>query len=100
MKLKSLFFAAAVLLSAHLLAQVTTIPYILQKGYTGPLTIVFNPNEGNGGMKEATKCYAHTGVSYGGTDWQKTGTWRDGNEKYQMTRDTDGNWRLVMPDGL
>ena len=100
MKLKSLFFAAAVLLSAHLLAQVTTIPYILQKGYTGPLTIVFNPNEGNGGMKEATKCYAHTGVSYGGTDWQKTGSWRDGNEKYCMTRDTDGNWRLEMPNGL
>ena len=54
MKLKSLFFAAAVLLSAHLLAQVTTIPYILQKGYTGPLTIVFNPNEGSSTPTKAT----------------------------------------------
>ena len=88
------------LLFAHLSAQVTTVPYILQKGYTGALTIVYNPNEGNGGMKEATQCYAHTGVSYNGVDWQKTGNWRDGNAKYRMTRDTDGNWRLEMPDGL
>lgn len=97
---KSLILVAAVLFVQYLSAQVTTIPYILQKGYTGALTIVFNPNEGNGGMKEADKCYAHTGVSYNGVDWQKTGNWRDGKEKYKMTRDTDGNWRLEMPDGL
>ena len=33
-------------------AQVTTVPAIIQKGYDGEVTIIFNPNEGNGGMKD------------------------------------------------
>lgn len=93
---KSLFFGALLAFVLHISAQVTTRPYILQKGYTGAVTIVYNPTEGNGGMREATKCYAHTGYN----DWKGTGTWRDGKAKYEMTKDNDGNWRLEMPDGL
>ena len=75
-------------------AQVTTIPSIIQKGYDGEVTIIFNPNEGNGGMVGATQCYAHTGATFNGTQWQNAPTWRSGEEKYKMTQNADGNWEL------
>ena len=37
------------------MAQVTTVPGIIQKGYDGEITVIFNPNEGNGGMAGATQ---------------------------------------------
>ncbi|MBQ0137117.1 MAG: hypothetical protein KBS40_03860 [Bacteroidales bacterium] len=85
---------------ATLLAQVTTVPEIIPLGYDGEVTIIFNPNQGNKGMANATKCYAHIGISYDGKDWQKTGTWRDGKEKYKMTQNTDGNWELKISPNL
>ena len=82
-------------------AQVTTIPSIIQKGYTGEVTIIFNPNEGNKGMAKATQCYAHTGVTYDGKSWQKANTkWRDGLDKYKMTKNADGNWELKLTPDL
>ena len=81
-------------------AQVTTIPAIIPLGYDGEVTIIFNPNQGNKGMASATKCYAHIGISYDGKDWQKTGTWRDGKEKYKMTKNADGNWELKISPNL
>ena len=82
------------------MAQVTTIPSIIQKGYTGEVTIIFNPNEGNKGMVDAEQCFAHTGVTYNGTQWQKANAkWRDGLDKYKMTKNADGNWELkITPD--
>ena len=92
------FFAA---LSISAIAQVTTIPVILQKGYTGPVTIIFNPQEGNKGMATATKCYAHTGITIGTENWkQAPPKWRCDSAKYKMTKNTDGNWELSMPNGL
>ena len=82
------------------MAQVTTIPSIIQKGYDGEVTIIFNPNEGNGGMVGATQCYAHTGVTYDGTSWQKAPTWRGGEEKYKMTQNADGNWELKITPNI
>ena len=61
MKKVTLFFA--LVFATMAMAQVTTIPSIIQKGYDGEVTIIFNPNEGNGGMIGATECYAHTGVT-------------------------------------
>ncbi|MCQ2327912.1 MAG: alpha-amylase family glycosyl hydrolase [Paludibacteraceae bacterium] len=81
-------------------AQVTTVPAIIPLGYDGEVTIIFNPNQGNKGMVGATKCYAHIGISYNGQDWQKTGTWRDGKEKYKMTKNADGNWELKISPNL
>lgn len=98
MKRSVLFFLLLPLaLVAH--AQVTTIPSIIAHDYRGPVTIIFNPNEGNRGMQGATQCYAHTGVTYDGKDWQHCGTWRDGQAKYRMQKDADGLWRLEMPQG-
>ena len=82
------------------MAQVTTVPGIIQKGYNGEITVIFNPNEGNGGMVGATQCYAHTGVTYDGTAWQKAGTWRDGKEKYKMTKNAEGNWELKITPNM
>ena len=81
-------------------AQVTTIPSILQKGYDGEVTIIFNPNEGNGGMIGATQCYAHTGATFNGTQWQNAPTWRGGEEKYKMTQNADGNWELKITPNI
>lgn len=91
-------FLAALSISA--IAQVTTIPAILQKGYTGEVQIIFNPNEGNKGMVGASQCYAHTGITIGTELWQHASSWRDGKAKYKMTKNTDGNWVLRMPNGL
>ena len=75
MKKVILLFLSVLTLTA--VAQVTTVPSIIQKGYTGEVTIIFNPNEGNGGMAKATQCYAHTGVTYNGNSWQKANAkWR------------------------
>ena len=83
-------------------AQVTTVPAIIQKGYDGEVTIIFNPNEGNGGMKGATQCYAHTGLitdkSSNDGDWKNViDGWRGSSTKGQMTKDGD-NWKLVIPN--
>ena len=81
-------------------AQVTTIPSIIQKGYDGEVTIIFNPNEGNGGMVGATQCYAHTGATFNGTQWQNAPTWRSGEDKYKMTKNADGNWELKITPNI
>ena len=81
-------------------AQVTTIPGILQKGYDGTITIIFNPNEGNQGMVGANQCYAHTGLiteaSAHDGDWKYViDAWRGTNTKGKMTKEGN-NWKLVM----
>lgn len=99
--MKRILFAALCLIGCAMMqAQVTTDPAIVPLGYKGEITIVFNPNEGNQGMKGATKCYAHTGITYGGQSWQKTGTWRDGKDKYKMTQNADGNWVLKISPNM
>lgn len=62
-------------------AQVTTSPVIIPKGYTGEITITFDPKGGTGGMATATKCFAHTGLitsqSKSNGDWKHTvSDWR------------------------
>ena len=84
------------------MAQVTTVPAIIQKGYTGEVTIIFNPNEGNKGMASATQCYAHTGIitsaSTADNDWKNVvEEWRMNTTKTKMTKD-GSNWKLVIPN--
>ena len=84
------------------MAQVTTVPSPILKGYDGEITIVFNPNQGNKGMADATQCFAHTGLitseSTGGWDWKYViDDWRGNSTKGQLTKDGD-NWKLVIPN--
>lgn len=95
--MKKLFSLVALLCAwCYVVAQVTTIPAILQKGYTGEVTVIFNPNEGNEGMKNATQCYAHTGYN----NWQGAPEWRSGLAKHKMTKNTDGNWVLKLTPNM
>ena len=84
------------------MAQVTTIPAIIQKGDTAEVTVIFNPNDGNGGMKGATECYAHTGLitkdSKSDSDWKfVVDSWCGKLPKTKMTKDGT-NWKLVIPN--
>ena len=100
MKKLTLLLLSVFALSAY--AQVTTIPAIIQKGYDGEVTIIFNPNEGNKGMVGATQCYAHTGLitsaSSNDGDWKNVVEgWRANTSKTQLTQD-GSNWKLVIPN--
>ncbi len=99
--MKRFLFAALCLMGCAMTqAQVTTNPAIVPLGYTGEITITFDPTKGTGGMVGATQCYAHTGITYNGQSWQKTGTWRDGKDKYKMTKNADGNWVLKITPNM
>ena len=98
MRKLTLFFA--LVFATLAMAQVTTVPGIIQKGYDGEITIIFNPNEGNKGMMDAEQCYAHTGLittaSSSDGDWKHTiDDWRGTNTKGKMTKDGE-NWVLKM----
>ena len=98
--MRKLFLSLLCLAATICTATVTTVPTFIQKNYRGEVTIIFNPREGNKGMLNAKQCYAHTGVTYNGTSWQKCGTWRDGLEKYRMTKNADGNWELHITPNI
>lgn len=90
----------ALVFTSIVMAQVTTVPGIIQKGYDGEITIIFNPNEGNKGMASATQCYAHTGLitsaSSNDGDWKYVvEEWRKNTSKTQLTKD-GANWKLVI----
>ena len=95
--MKKLFsFLAAIVISIAAMAQVTTVPAIVQKDYKGNIKIIFNPAEGNKGMVGATQCYAHTGVitnKSAGAWTHVQNEWRDSSPKTQMTKN-GSNWEL------
>jgi hypothetical protein len=98
--MKKITLLILLVLSTMVYAQVTTVPAIIQQDYSGEVTIIYNPNEGNGGMADATQCYAHTGVTYDGTSWQHAPGWRGGEDKYKMTKNADGNWELKITPSI
>ena len=97
-KVFSILLACMTLFAA---AQVTTAPAIIEKGYTGEVTITFDPTGGNGGMANATKCYAHTGLitsaSTNTGDWKYTvSSWRSADTP-ELTK-VGSNWQLTIPN--
>ncbi len=76
-------------------AQVTTNPAVIEPGYTGKITITYDPKGGNGGMASATKCYAHTGYCTKTQNWLgvKAG-WRSASAP-QLTKVGD-KWQLEI----
>ncbi len=76
-------------------AQVTTNPAVIEPGYTGKITITYDPKGGNGGMASATKCYAHTGYCTKTQNWLgvKAG-WRSASAP-QLTKFGD-KWQLEI----
>ena len=99
---KLLGVLSVLLLCVAINAQVTTQPAFITKGYKGQIIVTFDPAAGNGGMVGATACYAHTGLitaeSSTSGDWKyATPTWRDGSDKYKMTKNGDV-WTLTIPN--
>lgn len=95
MKRFTLFLLCLFALSVS--AQITTSPNPVPKGYTGKITVTFDPKAGNGGMATATKCYAHTGYCTATQNWINVvgGTWRSANAP-QLTATADGKWQLEI----
>ena len=85
--MKKLFSLVALLCAwCYVVAQVTTIPAILQKGYTGEVKIIFNPNEGDKGMVGATECYLYSCADVG-SGWQyQLAPWPSKSDKTKMTK--------------
>ena len=98
-KLTIILLACISMLAA---AQVTTTPAIIEKGYQGEVTVTFDPTAGSGGMKTATKCYAHTGLitsdSKDNGDWKYVvgSGWRSADTP-QLTKVGD-KWQLTIPN--
>ena len=77
-------------------AQIQTDPLIIEPGYTGKITITYNPKGGNGGMATATKCYAHTGYCTRRQNWLGVkATWRSASAP-ELTKTSDGKWQMEI----
>ena len=93
--MRKLILSILCLFALALSAQVTTTPAVIEKGYTGKITITFDPSKGNAGMKNATKCYVHTGYCTKTQNWLGVkADWRDPSAP-QLTK--VGNvWQLEI----
>ena len=98
---RSLLLLFACIAAGTLFAQLSTNPVYIGKDYNGSFSVTFNPQLGNGGMKNSVDCYAHVGVltnlSADDTDWRYATTW--GSTDKRMTRNSDGTFTLqIFPD--
>ena len=94
---------AMLCLPLYLLAQVvTTTPTFIEQGYTGTITITFDPNQGSKGMVGATACYAHMGLitadSKDNKDWKYVITAWCGKEDFAACTKVGDKWQLVIND--
>ena len=100
--MRKLFTILLVSMAMLATAQVTTTPAIIEKGYTGQVTITFDPTAGNGGMVGAKKCFAHTGLitteSKNSGDWKYVASsgWRS-DDTPELTQVGD-KWQLIIPN--
>ena len=95
--MRKILLICLALVTLYASAQVTTSPNPIPLGFTGKIIITFDPKGGNGGMANATKCYAHTGYCTATQNWLGVvgGTWRSANAP-QLTATGDGKWQLVI----
>lgn len=84
------------LMALSVSAQITTNPTVVEKGYTGKITITFDATKGNGGMVGAAKCYAHTGYCTPAASWLGVkATWRSASAP-QLTSVGENKWQLEI----
>ena len=100
--MRKIFLSLFVLVVAYAGAQVTTDPAILVQGYSGQVTLTFDPTQGNGGMVGATECYLYSCVQVdnrmdgGKPKWEyQLADWPSNSPKTKMTKDGN-NWKLVI----
>lgn len=100
--MRKLLICLVSLCALGLSAQVTTTPSVIEKGYTGQVTITYDPAKGNGALASATAIYAHTGLitsaSSSDGDWKNViGTWGSTSQP-ALTKNSAGTWDLVIPN--
>ncbi|MFZ4726071.1 MAG: Por secretion system protein, partial [Paludibacter sp.] len=88
---------------------ITSTPSIAiqTSGVNDSIVIIYDASLGGttAGLKGYTgTVYAHTGVTYGGTKWQKAPTWGSNLDKYKLTRPnptTEPNkWKFVIKPNI
>lgn len=100
--MKKLFLSLLCFLALSAVAQVTSSPSPIPKGYNGEIVLTFDPTKGNGGMASATVCYSHIGLitaeSTSFADWKylKNDAWGTTSEP-AWTR-VGSNWQLTIPN--
>lgn len=98
-RLVSLFTLLVVICVFAVKAQVvTTEPSILQEDSEN-VTVIFKANEGDGGMKGSTSCYAHTGVitNKSNGEWAYGPlSWGDNSAKYKLSIAGTNKWKLKI----
>ena len=97
MKKLVLFLLCFFALSA--VAQVSTDPAIIPVGYTGQVTITFDPTKGDKGMVGATECYLYSCLEVDNNgEWKyQLAPWPSKSDKTRMTKN-GSNWELVIPN--
>lgn len=92
--MKNIFTLLLITFSWIVSAQtLTTVPAIITDDYTGTITITYDP--GTGAMATATNCYAHTGVTIAGNNWQCAPGWRSGLAKHKLVK-SGTKWVLTI----
>lgn len=101
---KSLYLLLGLVIPCMAFSQIITNPVFVTQDYAEDFEVIFDPTSGTGGMKDATDCYAHTGVlttdSKSASDWKHSTTWLDNNAKYKLEKMDNGNWKLIVKGGV
>lgn len=97
--MKKFFSLILCFMAVSAIAQVTTDPAIIPLGYTGQVTIKFDPTKGDGGMKTSTECYMYSCVEVDNSNkWEyQLADWPSKSEKTKMTKNGD-HWEIVIPN--
>ena len=94
--MRKVLLSLVLMVAVFVQAQIQTDPLIIEPGYTGKITITYNPKGGNGGMATATKCYAHTGYCTRTQNWLGVkATWRSASAP-ELTKTSDGKWQMEI----
>lgn len=97
--MRKILLSILVFVAACVSAQVTTTPAIIQVGYTGQVTVTFDPSKGDKGMVGATECYLYSCVEVDNSgSWEyQLAAWPSKSEKTKMTK--NGNvWEITIPN--
>ena len=106
--MRKIILSLLALCAAYVSAQVvTTTPAILQQGYTGEVTITFDPNEGDkglAGLAPTAACYMYSCVQVDNKmdgnkpKWEyQLVDWPSKSDKTKMTRVGD-KWEITIPN--
>ena len=94
--MRKIIISLLLLVAVGVSAQISSDPVVVEKGYTGKITITFDATKGSGGMMNAKKCYAHTGYCTPTKCWLGVkAEWRAADAP-ELTSLGNNKWQLVI----